>query len=204
MPSFKEEIALYRNALLAQTIVEDDKQLALEVLDRWKDDGAVETLWQDIVKALGTDAVPTPWQFIDLVIQRRIYAADLERVAVQLPAVESKAKTRIKRDLQGRKYDDVAHVSALLHNTLEGQRRILGRQAGGFRRRFFSVGWSDKFQELCGSPLDEVVATITQIAFGNHGIAAHADPKKHDVLHEVRDARRRAWGTKGRDTRPQE
>jgi hypothetical protein len=163
--------------------------------------GSPETLWQDIVKKLGPDAIPTPGHLIDLVVERRILANDLERIAVELPNEESKRRARIKRDFRDRKYDEVGHRSVSLHNLLEGRKRVLGRQEGGFRRKFFCVGWSDKFQELCGSPLDEVVATITRIAFGEHGVAAHADSKKHDILQEVRDARRRAWGTK--DTRQQ-
>jgi hypothetical protein len=199
--SFRAEIAAYRKVLVAQNIVDSDKQLALKVLDNWSRDPDVETLWEDLIKNLGLDAIPTPGHLIDLVIERRLIAADLENFEIEATDVEVKARSRIKRDLQDQKYDELALRSATLHNVAEGRKRVLGRQKGGFRRRYFIVGWSDKFQELCGSPLDEAVATITRIAFGNHGRATHADGKKHAFMHEVRDARRLAWGTKGGDTR---
>jgi hypothetical protein len=199
---FRDELVRYRKALAAQNIVEPDRQIALDVVDRWSEHGAIETLWQTLVEKLGAEAIPEPANLIDLVIERRLKAAELEKIETELPRQESMAKSRIKRDLQDRRYDAVAGVSVLLHGALEGRRRILGRQKGGFRRKYFIMNWSLNFQDLCGSPLDEVVATITEIAFGNHGIPPKAARSgKHSVVEEVRDARRRASGTRDRDTR---
>src|SRR5437764_6300411 len=94
-PSFRAELAAYRKALVAQNIVATDKQLALKVLDRWSEDAAVETLWENLIKNLGPDAIPTPGHLIDLVIERRLKADDLERIEIELPKAESGGKARI-------------------------------------------------------------------------------------------------------------
>jgi hypothetical protein len=201
MGEFKQALLSYRKVLAAQNIVEPDRQLALDVVDQWIEHADVETLWQTIVEKVGPKAIPEPANLIDLVIQRRLNAAELEKIEEEMSHVEAKAKTRIKRDLRDRKYDEVAHRSALLHNAVEGRKRIVGRQKGGFRRKYFILSWSHNFQELCGSPLDEVVGTITQIAFGNHGIPPRASKQKHDVVEEVRDARRGA-AKRNRGTQP--
>ena len=202
MGPFSNDLVRYRKALVAQNMLEPDRQLALDVVDRWSKHAAVETLWQTVVEKLGAEAIPEPANLIDLVIDRRLKAAELEKIEIELPRQESIKKSQIKRDLQDRKYDAVAARSALLHSALEGRQRILGRQKGGFRRKYFILSWSLKFQELCGSPLDEVVGTITEIAFGKHGIPVRASQSgKHDVVEEVRDARRRAAGKRDRDTR---
>jgi hypothetical protein len=62
------------------------------------------------------------------------------------------------------------------------RRRGFSRETETAPRQFFMNDWSAKFQELCGQPLDEVVAFLTQIAF-NVEVTA-------DAVREARKPRR--------------
>lgn len=207
MTEFSQALSKYRKVLTPEAIAEPYYGLAVAVMDRWANDADREKLWRTLVAKLRHEDLPTPLQFIDMVVSRRLLAARLEEIENELPTEVQKARARIKRNLTEGSFDKVAIEATLVDNVCEPRSRVLGRQKGGFRRRYFSLGFSDKFQELCGTPLDDVVGAITRIAFGDHGIVVKPQAgktrqqllKHHDEVQEVRDTRRRAY----RDTRRQ-
>jgi hypothetical protein len=162
--SFKTELATYRRTLVEQRPDDAQRRLALEVIDRWNEHISVESFWGKIVQKLRPEDLPRPEQFIDLVLQRRILAARIDEVDRETPALEKKVKSRAKRHLREKTYSKVATEIGLLADIVDQRKRLLGRESGG-QRKVFVVGWSEKFEELCGQPLDEVVRVLTEIAF---------------------------------------
>jgi hypothetical protein len=161
-PSFKSELEAYRQRLAKERADYPRLAFALQVIDRWHDHTDVETIWDTIKEKLPADAA-TAEQFIDLVLQRWDTATELNERVPKIPDIETKSRSWIKRHLQKRKYGQIARETGLLDDLLERRTRLLGRQ--GTARKPFMEGWSAKFQELCGQPLDEIVASLTEIAF---------------------------------------
>jgi hypothetical protein len=162
-PSFKNELAVYRQRLVKERASYPLIAGALQVLDRWRDHADVETIWNTLKEKLPADAMPTAVQFIDLILQRWEIATELDERIRKIPDIEDKTRYRIKHHSQKRKYGQIARETALLDDILGKRARLLGRQGNG--RRLFMEGWSAKFQELCGKPLDEIVAPLTEITF---------------------------------------
>jgi hypothetical protein len=44
--------------------------------------------------------------------------------------------------------------------------RLMGRQTENVEQKRFKKDWRDKFTELCGQPLNEVVRVLSQIVYG--------------------------------------
>jgi hypothetical protein len=162
--SFRGELTTYRRILVEQRPDDAQRRLALEVIDRWNEHILGEAVWDTIIQKLRPEDLPRPEQFIDLVLQRRILAARIDEVDRETPALESKINSRTKRHQREESYTKLGIENVLLGALIDQRKRLLGREKGGHRKVFIR-GWSDKFEELCGQPLDEVVRILTEIAF---------------------------------------
>jgi RNAse (barnase) inhibitor barstar len=161
---FKDELADYRKALIEQRPDNAQRGLALQVIDRWMEHGSVQSLWDTLMRELRSEDRPLPVQFIDLMLQRRILAERVEEVDQEAADLEKKVQSRAKRHLKDKAYAKASIELGLLTDFIDQRKRVLGRERGG-HRKIFIVGWSQKFDELCGQPLDEVVRVLTEIAF---------------------------------------
>jgi hypothetical protein len=162
--SFRNELATYRERIVGAN--PKFSGLQLEILDRWRDHASVETIWKTIQSRLPADALPTAWEFISLFLERRAIAERVKVIGHEARHVEAKHLVRTKRHIKNRDYAAVAHENRLMSEFIESN-RLLGREKSRGHRKIFVKGWSDKFRELCGDPLDEVVRVLTEIAFGD-------------------------------------
>jgi hypothetical protein len=168
-PSFKSELAAYRQRLVSERADYPQLRLWLKILDRWKDHSSAETIWKTVREKLL--AAPTAGQFIDLVLERWSIAIELQRVTSQ-PPEKAGAKIRVQADRHWRDGDywlaayEKSFLESWTNDIRERSDRLLGRKKAGAARRCFMAGWRDKFKELTGQPLDPVVKVLTEIAFG--------------------------------------
>jgi hypothetical protein len=162
-PSFKSEIAAYRQRFVKERADYPRLAPALRVLDRWSDHPATEAIWKTINERLPAEAVPTAEQLINLVLQRWDAASALNERVPQITDIEIKTRHRIKDHLHKRKYRQIARLAGWLDKILQTRTRLLGRQGAGQKQ--FMKAWSESFQGLSGKPLDATVASLTEIAF---------------------------------------
>jgi hypothetical protein len=165
MSTFKSALLAYRKQLVALDV--PPRSIVFRVLDRWSKHGSVEPIWETVKKKLPADVVPTPVEFIELVLQRRLLCERLEEIVGEAPEIERKTDARSKRHLRDRNRSAlIAEQTALNNFTVSGERLFGREKATGPRNKVFMRGWSDKFRELCDDPLDEVVRVLTEVAFG--------------------------------------
>lgn len=182
-PSFKSELAAYRAWLVNQPAAPEERELYLDILDRWADHAAVETTWAALANSIPpADMIPAA-DFISLVIERRGLAERLKVVVEEAHAVEARANSKAMRDIRSKRPGEAALKLALL-DSFQGQSdRLLGRKKKDAPRKIFIVGWTELFRRLSGQPLDEAVRVLTEVAFGG------------DVpINAVRDARKPTAG----------
>ena len=163
-PSFKREIAAYRQKLIKERADYPRLVLALHVLERWSDHGAIEAIWETVNERLPAEAVPTGEQFIDLVLQRWDRALAVNERVPRISDIETKTRRQIRDRLHKRQYGQVAQLAGWLDKIHQKRARLLGREGTGQTQ--FMKAWSESFQKLSGKPLDETVASLTEIAFG--------------------------------------
>jgi hypothetical protein len=190
--TFRSALFAYRKELLAAGV--PPQSLAVRVIDRWSNHGAVESLWKTIAKKLPAEVLPTPKEFIGLVVQRRLLCEQLQEIVREAPALEAKTNARAKQNLREKKRKAVIVEQMALDNFVDHGTRLFGREkVTGPRNKVFMRGWSDKFRELCGDPLDEVVRVLTEVAFGGSISIASVRGTNRATTRTAR---------KGRDTRP--
>jgi hypothetical protein len=191
LPFFRSELEAYRRRLVAEKA--DDWQTRL--IDNWRDHGAVETTWNKIREKLAPEDMPTAEEFIWLVLNNRIVVANgLARVNRESPAVEAAVHARADKFWDSGNYSAATTVRSQLNNFREERSRLLGRKPKDAPRKRFMKGWSDKFTELCGQPLYEVVLVLTEVAFGREVTpgavrGAHRPTTRQSRSHKARPAR---------------
>jgi hypothetical protein len=189
-PSFKAEIAAYRKKWIADSsdCPPTADQLAvkrwdpnsdcpptayqLALLSRWEEDFEWESCWKKLQKKLPPEAMPTAEEFMNLVLQQRDTAKCFAEVKRRTPTL-AEAKRRAAAYLRdktdaaelakahaelARDYDALARLNQMLAR--------LGRQKKNIERKQFVRAWQDKFTELCGRPLNEVVLVMYRIVYG--------------------------------------
>src|SRR5262245_57293207 len=163
-PSFKSELEACRQRLIGIGLRPDDHRLAIDVLDRWKDHASAETIWSKIRQKMPGI---TAREFIAVNLERRLAIA--EQLKVRIPEMHGVEASARRRAAHHRKAGDGSRAAAEM-SQLERFRadrvRVLGRKMKDAPRVMFMKGWSAKFRELCGQPLDEVVAFLTEVTFG--------------------------------------
>jgi hypothetical protein len=167
--SFRGELDAFRKRLMMGP--DDDwRRLFVEVLDRWGEHADVEKMWMK-VKA----KVPTALagEFIAAVLLRRKLVNEIDSRMEQLPEIEGKVRSSTKRNLKEGRYREIAAANGWLADVKELRTTVLGRERTGSRKHFM-LGWSKIFQDVCGQPLDEVVAFFTEIAFDGGPVSTEA------------------------------
>jgi hypothetical protein len=182
--SFRSELATCRQQLIRDRW---EDRLARKVLDEWEKHPAVESIWSAISPKLPAEYVAR--EFILDVLALRVRTKNLDRVVRGLGSVEAKALARNKRHLKNKHYHQAADEMKLLAEVRDGRERLLSRKKETAARKYFETGWREKFIELCGQPFHDVVADLTEIAFGGE-VTAEA----------VRSTRRSQYGVRTRQT----
>jgi hypothetical protein len=179
-PSFRGELAAYRQDLVAdrQHFSDQDYAFAVEILDRWEMRQAdIDELWTTI-----TAKCPDwpPREFILDVLASSRTASKLDAVVRELPKCEGVTANRAKRHMTNKQFRRAANELEMLGTVLDLRQRLLSRKVETAARGYFMKGWSEKFEAMCGQPLDEVVRVLTEIAFdGEVKPEAVRDARKH-------------------------
>jgi hypothetical protein len=190
--SFKNALQAYLQYLVSENKDSSQLRLSLKVIDRWQAHAATETIWNGLKGRLPSEALPTAEEFIFLVLQRRLLHEQVKRVNDETPIVERAVRARAEqywKAKQGKQYELAAIVRSKLDDFREQRERLLGRKKQEAPRKLFMVGWSDKFKELCGDPLDEIVRVLTEIAFGQEVTIDSVRGAKKPTTRRDRDIR---------------
>jgi hypothetical protein len=137
-------------------------QGALGLIERWRNHGAAETIWATV-----SDKIPgwTARDFIFTVLADRLNAERLNVLLDWDKNITGNAEAQIKAHLRAGEMADVTLKSAALVVYQESRRHVSRKRKTAARTYFMRLS-SGRFVEMCGQPLDEVVAAITEIAFG--------------------------------------
>jgi hypothetical protein len=170
--SFKNEIAAYRKKWIEDNPNCPPPQDMLAVLDRWEKHIECESIWERVQRRLPVEAMPTAEEFIFLVLFRRSVAKRLDEINRRTPT-EAEAKKRGEahvHDKSGtelvRAHAELAFEYAALADLNTRRARLFTRQTENAERRRFIIDWRDKFTQLCGHPLDDVVRVLAEIVYG--------------------------------------
>ena len=182
--SFKAEIAAY-----IKKHCPPPEDLAL--LKRWEEkDLEWKPCWEKIQEKLPAEAMPTAEEFIYLVLQQRDAAKCFGEIKRRTPTL-AEAKRRAAAHVRGKsEFSELAKVHAELAREYEALAKLnqmlarLGRQKKNIERKQFTMAWQDKFFELCGWPLNEVVLVMTLIVYGgNRDIGAIKGTRRATTRH---------------------
>lgn len=182
--SFKNEIAEYRRELGPG---ENDREilLMLAVLDRWQEHPDADTIWRKI-----SAAVPglSAQSFIGGVLHVREMCDRLRHVLEESPALVAAVRNSAAKDDAADQYEVAAVKRRGAKLLLEDTDRLVGRKKDGAHRQEFMRMTSRMVLENCGQYLDDVVASLTEIAFGDttDGRAvrdARRSPKRRRDIH---------------------
>jgi hypothetical protein len=163
--SFKKAIAAYRNKWVANNPDEVIPETVRKLLKRWEDHQSAEEIWTTLKEKLPPEAMLTAEEFIYLVIERRMLMSEFKRFLREEPSVIATVDARAKQHLEIGAYSQVVRENELRRQYQGLRDKLVSRNAKTAPRKLFVTGWSNKFMELCGQPLDEIVAVLTYIAF---------------------------------------
>jgi hypothetical protein len=107
----------------------------------------------------------SPQEFILQVMLSQRKAREGGTVVLELDDVEGKTRQRIKRHLAEKDYLTLGAEAIWLDEVCEIRGRILSRKKRTAGLAYFMAGWVGKFRKLCGQPLYETVALLTNIIF---------------------------------------
>ncbi|MCA1414467.1 hypothetical protein I6F30_25425 [Bradyrhizobium sp. NBAIM20] len=176
-PSFKNEISDFRRAL--EPVGNDSERLLmLEVLDRWRDHPEAESLWE---KISANQPSPPPRAFVAWLLDARTTSERVQQTVQAAPGVIAKARAVSNKDWKSGKFEQAALKARAAENFQNLADQVLGHKKSQAPRQRFMRLASEMFELNCGQPLDDVVASLTEIAFGG-SVSAEV----------VRDARRSA------------
>jgi hypothetical protein len=163
-PSFLSDLRAYHDHLTKKNQLDWKDKIALELVQRWLERDDAEEIWRNLKSALPADLEIKPVQFAEEVIGRRILAERAAEIVHSGGGLVEDVKRRLKHHLAK---DDIAKVHAIsgvLKSFQERRGRALARQKGA-DQTWFMWQWSEAFKMVCGRPLDELVAALTEIAF---------------------------------------
>jgi hypothetical protein len=172
--SFCSELTAYQQWFLAnrQQFTDREYELGLQVLGRWqhRDPDEIEAIWNMISSKAAID----PQQFIGIVVWRRAEAETHKTILHLEPKIRAKILARRNFHADNRDYSSLKDENELWLTFKNSRERIFSRDAKTAHRVVFERSWRDKFKELCGRPLDEAVAFLTQVAFDIKDVTAEA------------------------------
>jgi hypothetical protein len=169
LQSFCSVLATYRRVFIAwpapiHLLNRPRYERAIKTLERWErnyDDA--EEIWSTIESKLLVKYLPNEFILDVLLSQRR--AMEGGTVALELTDVERKARQRIKRHLAEKDYLTLGAEAIWFDEVREIRGRILSRKKKTAALAYFMAGWAGKLRKLCGQPLYETVALLTNIVF---------------------------------------
>ena len=168
-PSFRAALAAYRRAIVEKLPAGPELKPILKVLKRWDEHAGVETIWKTITEAQIASGLPPlePAEFIEwLAFTRAVYEKHSD-VIEQTPDVTAKLRAQADRDWKGlEEWPRAIARRAAVEAHLASMDKILGRKKAGAPRQRFMRMLRDTFLANCGRPLNDVVAMLTEIAFG--------------------------------------
>jgi hypothetical protein len=165
-PSFKAELAAYQRQVVPEIADDDQRQLATKIIGDWKDHASVEKTWNTIKQKLPAEVMPTAAEFINLVVERRLSWEQVSKKVIQQgPQVEAGTRRAANYLWESGDYDNAKDKMSGADRFHQMRDQLLGRKKALAPRKLFTKDWSDKFRELCGDPLDEVVRVLTEVAF---------------------------------------
>jgi hypothetical protein len=175
LPPFgKAEIVAFRKELIADHPDLPPPADMLAVFDRWEKhaDEWEHHCWPTIAKRLPANAMPTVEEVFWWVLHRRAIARRIAEIIFRSPTT-AQAKRRAEAYLRDKtNLGAVAQAAAELTyeyavlTELAHKLAQFGRQKENIEKKLFIVWWRNKFFELCGKPLDEVVRVLTEIVYG--------------------------------------
>jgi hypothetical protein len=170
-PTFLSELSAYREALLKDNSDLKGRALIEAVLDRWRDRADAEKIWEKITTALVANKTQPPAAalFIAWLLQTRIRYEWLDAQTKHAPIITSDLRNKAAQE-----WKSGDPISAAFHRIGAQAYADWSQQAGvtlsrkkakALQKRFIST-LRESFIANCGKPLNEVVTTLTQIAFG--------------------------------------
>jgi hypothetical protein len=169
----------------------------LKIIQRWKRHPQADKTWGIVREKLSTDDSPSARQsFIGLVLERAVVAKEIERVVEERPRVLKRVNRLAERKWKSGEHQLAASMKSAIAQHEIIATRLLGREKKTAARKLHMKGWSDKFNEVCGQPLDEVARVLTEVVF-NVGVTTDA------VRGAQRPSTRRGRSKPDRDTRGQ-
>src|SRR5262249_21033720 len=183
-PTFKDIIAAYRkHAFAGKPTRGIEYRIAMRILNRMEKHD-LEALWNTVRPRL--PQVPeAAGLFITGIIKARIHAERVDHLVNELPAREKKTVLRTKEFLTKKQFQAAAIEMSMVGTVSEGRKRLFSRKSESAAQVDFMVALRSYFADECGQPFDDVVATLTNIAFNIDRITAD------HVRDAARDARKR-------------
>jgi hypothetical protein len=169
-PPFRAALVAYRRTIVEKQSPGPERELVLQVLKRWDDAGATEEIWKAITDASLANGMPPPEaaEFIEWLISTRLTYEKLSHVIEQTPAVTTRLRVQVEREWRGpvNVWPGAAGKRAAVEAHEARMDAVLGRKKAGAPRKRFMKLLRDAFIANCGRPLNNVVAALTEIAFG--------------------------------------
>jgi hypothetical protein len=209
LPSFTDKVAAFRESLIAGNPPRDkDFHIAMGILSRLEQHPDANSIWDKFKSkfryapaATGPD--PAAGFFIARILKAGFLAYGANRVVHELPNAEKKAVSNIKRRLDEGQYDQALERLSLLSSAHKSRKELLSQKTETAARQRFMVTQSDFFEQNCGLPFYNEVATLTNIVFDLRPKDNDTPRAKIEVTWEqVRDAVRKARSTPTPDTLP--
>jgi hypothetical protein len=189
-PTFRNAIAAYRKAIISDPRRGPGFGIVVGILDRLNDQTDIEDIWNKMKPRL-PNVPAAAGLFITGIIKARLHAEAVDQLVEELPVVERKSVSRTKGFLAKKQFEAAAIEMSMIGTVSEGRKRLFSRKSESAAQVNFMVALRSYFADECGQPFDDVVATLTNIAFNINWVTAD----------HVRDAGR-ATGRR-RDIRPQ-
>jgi hypothetical protein len=149
------------------SIAKDDPYLPykLKIIQRWKGHPLADKTWDIVCQTLSTDDLPSARDFITFFLDRAIVAREINRLVKEERQEVIRVNQLAERKWKSGEHQLAATMKSAVAAHEQASTRLLGREKKTGARKRFMRGWSDKFKELCGQPLDEVVRVFTEVVF---------------------------------------
>jgi hypothetical protein len=169
-PSFRAACAAYLRDTAETLPAGRERELVLQMLKRSEDHGATDDIWKAITHASLANGVPPPEaaEFIKWLVSTRLTYERLSHVIEQTPTVTARVLAQAEREWRGTvsMWPDAAGKRAAVEAHEARMDAVLGRKKAGAPRKRFMKMLRDTFFQNCDRPLNNVVAALTEIAFG--------------------------------------
>jgi hypothetical protein len=167
MGTFRAELAGYRSDV-AELPLMWERELLLEVLDRWLAHPDTEKIWGQIQQAARDNGIPPtrPVKFIGAVLDYREQLRPVEEIAEKSPQLETDAARQGDHDFKSGRFIEGAIRKRAAARSKEARTRVLGRKPKTAAAKRFAQWCHVMLQTNCGRPFDDATATLTSVAFG--------------------------------------